>query len=170
MVHSLLVPPEALKPTEADALPTTQSQWGWSVNGIAVTSLLVVTACATCWLALTNDDLIALIAYYVVPSTTLFAYGFWRVGRRITRPSRMLLYCLGAGGVAGILNACIPHCLLAVSGGGPIDFNVVVLGLAARSGAKVGIAYGCAYLLPMLIQLSASFTSSPKSRNSTPVA
>src|SRR6187431_467291 len=144
-----LVPPEAREPTLADMRPIPRKRWTWSVEGVAMTSLLAVTVAVTASVG-------SVLAPMVVPSTALVAYGFWRVGRRITRPSRMWLYCLGGGAVAGAVNGWLAVALWVIlDRGEPIGLDVRTLVSAGEFGAVVGVAYGFAYLLPMLTQLSA---------------
>jgi len=149
-VHPLLVPPEALEPT------TLRERWGWSVEGVTLTSLLAVTASVTAGVTF-------FLAPVVVPCTAIVAYGFWRMGRRITQPASMVLYCVGGGAVAGAANVCLMLVASSLFPGGEFlwRLGVQLLGLALL-GAAVGVAYGFAYVLPILTQLSARSLRRPE--------
>lgn len=149
-VHPLLVPPEALEPTGADAPPGPRKPWLWTATGVALTSLIAVTVSVSAGVAF-------VIAPVIVPCTALVAYGFWHAGRRITRLRDMLLYCLVGGALTGAVNAWLTLGVWSMFGGGYFLRNIQpdALKLAGVIGAVAGIAYGCAYLLPMLSRLRA---------------
>ena len=65
-MHRFLVPPEAIEPT------TVREPWGWTVEGVTLTSLLALTIPLTA-------SLTFLLAPAAVPCTALVAYGFWRI-------------------------------------------------------------------------------------------
>ena len=88
-------------------------------------------------------------AFPLLPSTALVTVAFWHFGRR--KPRRSLIgYCLGAGALAGIVNAWVT---LLLSGiflyQDWIDLPIYFY--AAPIAAIIGVVHGLAFLVPLRI-------------------
>lgn len=115
-------------------------------EGLTLASLLAVTLPVTAALSF-------MLIPMVLPTTALVLYAFWHQGRHVTRVGEMIVYCFVAGALAGTVNSWLTMLLWGLFvGGSPFRQAGASLTLI---GACVGIAHGTAYLLPMLVQLSA---------------
>lgn len=117
-------------------------------EGLTLLSLLSVTVPITLALSF-------MFAPVVLPSTVLIAYAFWHFGRRVTKPGAMVAYCFAAGALAGVVNGWSTVIFWALFSGDQLFAHLGnTIGLVSFLGAGIGLAYGTAYLLPMLIQTS----------------
>ncbi len=116
---------------------------------LTLVSLLLVTVPVTAGLSF-------LFAPVVLPTTALVAYAFWHLGRPITQLGPMIVYCFAGGALAGVVNAWLTLLLWGLFGAKWLfgDISAGASSVATLLGAGVGLAYGTAYLLPMLIQIS----------------
>lgn len=148
-MRGFLVPPETREQPEGAAPTGAVDAPVCTPEGLTLSSLLLVTVPVTAGLSF-------MFAPVVLPTTVLVAYAFWHVGRRITRVGPMVVYCFAAGGLAGALNSWLTLLVWGLFYGDwffqRIDGEVV--SLTTLLGAGIGLAYGTAYLLPMLIQVS----------------
>jgi len=151
VVRGFFDPPEARDATEK----------GWLArlggNAVAFTpmrltlmSLLLVTLPVTAGFSF-------MFAPVLLPSTALVAYAFWHLGRRVSQPGAMIAYCFAAGTFAGVLNSWVTLMFWGMFFDGNVFryLDPETFGVGTLLGAAVGLAYGTAYLLPMLVQLSA---------------
>lgn len=145
-VRGLSDPPEARDPKDGrffagDAAVCTP-------EGLTLASLLLVTLPVTLGLSF-------MFAPVLLPSTALVAYAFWHLGRRVAKPGTMIVYCFGAGTFAGVLNGWLTVSFWALFFREDLSQSIRAFDIATLVGGAVGLLYGTAYLLPMLVQLSA---------------
>ncbi|HEU5075915.1 MAG TPA: hypothetical protein VFU02_17095 [Polyangiaceae bacterium] len=146
-MRRLLVPAEARDSTPVPS--PTDHPLVLTPEGVTLASLLAVTLPVTAALSF-------MLVPVVLPTTGLVAYAFWHHGRRVTQVGTMIVYCFAAGALAGALNSCLTLLLWGLFVGGSLFRHMgAAFGSALLLGAGVGIAHGTAYLLPMLVQLSA---------------
>ena len=121
-----------------------------NLEALTLTSVFAVTVPVT--LGLTHEQ-----ASVLLPTTLVITCAFWGLGNRVTRPGRVIAYCLIAGAIAGVLNIWLSLFLwLRLFMPGALRYiDADVSARITALGAMVGIAYGAVYLLPMLIRLSA---------------
>jgi len=159
-VRQFLLPPEARPPAERrpGSRRTHTEQPEWTPERVTLVSLLAVTAAVMAYVVIPNArGLDAGVGLFLILSTTLAAYAFWRRGRRVRGLGRTIGYCFAGGALAGIGNGWLFGCSWALLSGGDVlvyvdaEFCVCLTLLAAA----VGVAFGIAYLLPMLTQWSA---------------
>ena len=146
------LPPEARDAGDTRRMGSDMLDRVCTPERVTLVSLLVVTLTVTAGLSYIYFPLI-------LPGTALVAVGFWHFGRRITRAGALVKYCFAAGPVAGILNGWISIVMMLLFNRGDMAMNLdsSAFGLVTVAGAGLGIAYGAAYLVPMLDQLHARF-------------
>lgn len=122
----------------------------WTPEAVTLGSLLLVTLPVTAGFSF-------MFAPVLLPSTALVAYAFWRLGHLVTKPGAMIAYCFAAGTFAGVLNSWLTLLFWSLfsRGGMYSRVDAATFSVGTLLGAAVGLAYGTAYLLPMLVKLSA---------------
>jgi len=146
-VRGLSDPPEARDPQDGALGRLTGDAPVCTPAGLTLASLLLVTLPVTAGLSF-------MFAPVVLPSTALVAYAFWHLGRRVTKPGAMVVYCFCAGTFAGVINGWLTVSFWSLFLG-DLSQSIRSFDIATLVGAAVGLVYGTAYLLPMLVQLSA---------------
>lgn len=160
-----LVPPEgrlSAEPTlsrlqRAESPGLGPGEWT-ATERLTLVSLLAVTGSVVSYFLVPPfANIYAPITPLLVLSTTLVAYAFWRRGRRVNDLRGALSYCLGGGALAGIgaVWLCVVLMTLVTSGEMLSLLDPGLAGTLTLFAAGLGVAFGMAYLLPILTRLSA---------------